>query len=409
MSTVCIFPFMHSVVLPNGSINLCCNAEVNEGMPNVADRGIDNILNNPRHIEVRRQMLAGERPSVCRRCWDSEALGIKSYRQQGNFNYLKYYPRTWFANKDGTISSGVKYFDVRFNNTCNLKCVMCSSGYSSAWIDDEKKLRAISTTEELSGVLAYRINLYDKESFKWAKDSEIVDAIIANANSVERIHFAGGEPLLAKQHTVLLNKLVELGLAPKLYLSYNTNGEYITKDLLDTWSKFKCVKVFYSLDHIESKNEYIRFPSNWQLHLEKFKLIEEHSPSNIKWKLLTTVSVLNVAYIPELVEWKRLMNFKKIHADMLDGDLFYGTILEHPTYLNMNVLPDSVKDQIKCKLQSYKFNNRHYRKIVNDILNYMYAESHTEHLPVLKEYLEGLDSIRGTDFRKTFPVLANIL
>lgn len=400
---------MHSVVLPNGDINLCCNAEVKAGMPNVADRGIDNILNNRQHVEVRRQMLAGGKPEVCRRCWDSEALGIKSYRQQGNFNYLKYYPRTWFANKDGNLSKGVKYFDVRFNNTCNLKCVMCSSSYSSAWIDDEKKLASMATTEQLAGELKYRINLYDKESFKWAKDKEIVETIIANADSLERIHFAGGEPLLAKQHTVLLNKLVELGIASKLYLSYNTNGEYITKELLETWSKFKRVKVFYSLDHIEDKNEYIRYPSKWRTHLDKFKLIEEHSTSNIKWRLLTTISALNVAYIPELVEWKRSMNFKKIHNDILDGSLFHGTILEHPKYLNMNVLPDNVKDQIKCKLQSYKFNNRSYQKIVNDVLNYMYAESHTEHLPALKEYLEGIDLIRGTDFRKTFPILATII
>jgi organic radical activating enzyme len=412
MKKICVLPFMHTLVLPNGDITLCCNSEVREDMPNVADAGLDNILNNEHHKHIRAEMLAGRQPDICRRCWDNEKLNIKSYRQQQNFTYLKYFPRLLTTKKDGTINAGVKYLDVRFNNTCNLKCVMCSSSYSSAWIDDEKKLMPLIQDDALNGELKYRINHYDKESFKWAKDNEILETIIKNAASLERIHFAGGEPLLSKQHDILLKELIKLKIAGRLFLSYNTNGEFITQETLDLWSHFKRVKVFYSLDDIAERNDYIRHPSKWSTHLDKFELIEENNPKSVDWRIAATVSVLNVAYLPEFVEWKISQNFKHIHNSRMDGRLLYANILEYPKYLNMNVLPIEVKNDIIKKLESYKVSKQyesHYGSIVYNMKNYIYNESHTEYLPVLKEYLDGLDKIRETDFRKTFPIIADLI
>ena len=39
------------------------------------------------------------------------------------------------------------------------------------------------------------------------------------------------------------------------------------------------------------------------------------------------------------------------------------------------------------------------------VLDFMDAEDHTDLLPALKEYLTHLDSVRKTDFKKTFPFL----
>jgi MoaA/NifB/PqqE/SkfB family radical SAM enzyme len=411
MKKLCVLPFMHTLIQTDGSIALCCNSENKDTMPNVTDEGIDNILNNPHHIKIRKQMLNGEMPEVCRRCWDNEEMGIKSFRQQQNFTYLKYFPRILSTDSQGVISAGVKYLDVRFNNTCNLKCIMCSSGYSTSWVDDEKKLIPMVESKDLKAELEYRVNTYDKEKYKWAKDEDILTAIIKNAHSLERLHFAGGEPLLSKQHNKLLESLIEMNLSKKLFLSYNSNGEFIDQEVLNLWSQFKRVKIFYSLDHIEDKNEYIRYPNKWSTNVEKFNLIESSSFSNIDWRIATTISVLNVAYIPEMVEWKIQQDFKKIHNNLFDGRLFHGNLLEGPRYLSMTVLPTDIKDQIKFKLQSYKVPKkykRNYNRIVNDILKYMYSESNTDQLPVLKEYLESTDLIRGTDFKKTFPILKDL-
>jgi MoaA/NifB/PqqE/SkfB family radical SAM enzyme len=402
------------MVEPDGNIQLCCNSVKKDDPANIVNLDVSNILNNHVHTRVRKDMLEGKLPSECERCWKSEELGIKSFRQQQNLTYLKYFPKMLNSSSAGKISSGVKYLDVRFNNTCNLKCVMCSSGYSSLWVEEEKTLQPLLTSEEVINDISSKISFYDKDRFKWGKDTDIVNTILKNASTLERLHFAGGEPLLSKQHNELLKDLIGIGVAKQLFLSYNTNGEYITEELLELWGQFKKVKIFYSLDHIEDKNEYIRFPSKWKTVQEKFELIESCSPNNIHWRISSTLSALNVAYLPEFVEWKIEQNFKKIHSRYIDGKLFHGTLLEYPKYLNPDVLPLEVKEQIRSKFNNYRLQvplayRRGYDKLVRDTTNFMFSSDNSHRLPALKDYLEGLDKIRGTSFRETFPIFKGII
>ena len=406
MKKICILPFMHTLILPNGSINLCCNSKVHDSLPTVQD-GVDDILNNPLHTKVRKEMLAGEQPDECNKCWTNEELDIRSYRQQQNLTYMKYFPRILIANKDGSSSSGVKFFDVRFNNTCNLKCVMCSSDYSSSWAEDEKNLIPIIEHTSLKEHFMHRHNHYNKESFKWGHDEEIVASIMSNASTIERLHFAGGEPLISKQHNILIKELIRLNIASKLYLSYNTNGEFINEETLSLWSHFKKVKVFYSIDSIKDKNEYIRYPSKWNLHESRLDWLDKETPTNISWRLLSTISALNIAYIPEMADWKLSKKYKNIHNNILDGNLFHACPLEHPKYLASNVLPMDIKEIIKEKL--FKFSNtRSYKKIATECINFMYSKDQEILLPELIEYLTGLDKLRGTNFRTAFPILKDL-
>jgi MoaA/NifB/PqqE/SkfB family radical SAM enzyme len=413
MKKICVLPFMHALIQPDGRIKLCCNSENDETMPTVSDTGINDILNNSHHVSVRKQMLAGEYPNVCKKCWKNEELKIESYRQQQFRTYPLHFFKIFNSSKDGIITNGVKYLDVRFNNTCNLKCVMCSSSYSSSWIEDERKLFESVSNKELKNDLNYKIETYDKDHYKWAVDHKIFDSIINNASSLERIHFAGGEPLLSKQHVPLLKELIKLNLHKKLFLSYNTNGEFIDQELLDLWSHFKRVKVFYSLDHYGEKNEYIRYPSKWETVEEKIKLIEESSPNNIDWRLLTTIGALNIGYIPELVDWKIEQQFKKIHCSILDGHLFHAMYLDYPRHLHSGIFTKEIKDYISNKLVNHKRKlSRKYRssysKIIEDNIKIMNDNDFSRHMPICKEYLENLDLLRGTDFRKVFPLLNNL-
>lgn len=408
MKKICVLPFLHTLIQPNGDIKLCCNSKNEEQMPNVTDQGITNILNNPHHIKIRQEMMQGKQPSACSQCWQNEAIGIESYRQQQFYTYPHYLFRLLKTN-DGVIDAGVKYLDVRFNNTCNLKCVMCSSEFSTSWVTDERLL-AKSKDQELSKTMTYRVENYDKESYKWAKDKDIVDAIIKNSNTIDRLHFAGGEPLLSKQHVPLLKELIANSACKRLYLSYNTNGEFINQELLDLWSHFKRVKIFYSIDQIEGKNEYIRYPSKWSTHTYIFDLIERSSPNNIEWKLLSTIGALNIFYIPEFVDWKLSINFKKIHNSWLDGRICYAKPIYYPVYLNASVLPAEFKSAVDAKLKNYTATlptkyHKEYKKIINENINFMNHADSSDQLPFLKNYLTELDSIRGTDFKKIFPDL----
>ena len=399
--TICTLPYMHSLILPNGDINLCCNAEVSNDMPSVND-GYDNILDNPRHNRIREQLKNGEKPVECNRCWVQERLGDKSYRQQQNIANLKYVPKALI---DGNPT--VKFLDVRFNNVCNLKCVMCSSGYSTSWVEDEKKLSSMITTPLVNNLVNSRIDSYNKDQFKWGKRNNIVDTIVNTAHTLDRLHFAGGEPLLAKEHTELLHKLIDTGNASKMYLSYNTNGEYINDEMLSMWSKFKKVKVFYSLDAFGSKNDYIRYPSVWKEHEDRLDYIDSNTPKNMSWRLLTSINVLNINYVPEFADWKLSKNYKNIHNSFLDGDLFHSSMVEYPSILNPNVLPIDIKNTVKDNLIKFS-NNKNYQKIANTCINYMMNWDQSHLLPDLESYLHGLDSIRGTNFKETFDIFNSV-
>lgn len=414
MKKVCIFPFMHALIQPDGKVKLCCNSENENSMPTVTEIGIDNILNNKHHVSIRKAMLNGEKPDVCKRCWKNESLGIESYRQQQFRTYPHHILKLFNTNKEGIISNGVKYLDVRFNNTCNLKCVNCSSEYSTSWIDDEKKIVEITTNKRLKEDFQHRTEVYDKERYKWAHDKEIFDSIIANAKSLDRLHFAGGEPLLSKQHIPLLKELIKLGLHKNLFLSYNTNGEFIDQELLDLWSHFKRVKIFYSLDHVYEKNEYLRFPSKWNTVEEKFDLIEESSPNNIDWRLLTTVNAINILYLPEFVDWKIRRNFKRIHNSWLDGRISHAMPVDYPRYLNAGVLPAHVKDVVQNKLNTYTSTlprryRSNYQKIIDDNISFMLETDYSFLIDNFRSLVTDLDTIRGTDFNKVFPELSTLL
>lgn len=87
MKKICVLPFMHSMIEPDGNVQLCCNSITTDNPTNIKDVQIDNILNSNTHVRVRKQMLDEQLPSECDRCWKSENFGIKSYRQQQNFTY----------------------------------------------------------------------------------------------------------------------------------------------------------------------------------------------------------------------------------------------------------------------------------------------------------------------------------
>jgi len=72
MKKLCVLPFIHSMVEPDGNIQLCCNSVKKDDPANIVNLDVSNILNNHVHTRVRKDMLEGKLPSECERCWKSE-------------------------------------------------------------------------------------------------------------------------------------------------------------------------------------------------------------------------------------------------------------------------------------------------------------------------------------------------
>lgn len=411
----CVLQYMHSQIATDGSVNLCCNSlDFKDDPVNINKIDVKDILNTPNHKKVRLDIEKGNRPEVCSMCWKDEDLGIESYRQQMNKRYSHYDYLYDQLGDDGSIDTKIKFIDLRFNNTCNLKCIMCSSQFSTSWISEEKKMLNEVVEEGNKEHLKSKINEYSSKSFKWSKEIENFEGILKFADDLERINFAGGEPLLAKAHIPFLQSLIDKGINKKIMLSYNTNACYITQEVLDLWSNFKSVKLLLSIDGVAEQLEYIRYPIVWKELLEKIDLIENCDYNNIYCTINLTLGALNIPYLKDIIDWKLKSKYKKIHYNEPTGDyLFYMMPLVYPNHLSIQVLPDNIKKQIVDDLEDYgktidsKF-LKSYNYIKNLAIKHMLDQDRSELLPQFIDYCNSLDKTRNLNFRKTFPIFKDL-
>ena len=71
-STICAQPFYGLQVNTDGSAGICC--EITDMLPgtNVTKQTFEQILNHDRYQEIRKSMLANQKPTACWRCYEKE-------------------------------------------------------------------------------------------------------------------------------------------------------------------------------------------------------------------------------------------------------------------------------------------------------------------------------------------------
>jgi sulfatase maturation enzyme AslB (radical SAM superfamily) len=249
----------------------------------------------------------------------------------------------------------------------------------------------------------------------------------AQIPNLKQVYFAGGEPLMIREHKWFLEEIIRQGYADKILIRYNTNGLLVDDEIIDLWKQFKKVKVGFSIDAIGDRNYYIRYPSDWAT-IEKNLHKLDNTPDNIQVSIATAIQILNIKHLADFAKWKITQNFKKVNLENTVGGIQAGGgiinmhLLYMPTYLSIKLLPPEDKAEVRrifAELANWLHAN--YRqdedfwkqnpygwKRWQGILNFMDAEDHTEQLPAFKEYIEKLEAIRGTDFKATFPELAHL-
>lgn len=427
-NTFCPIPWKHLSTQANGDLRVCCQcirapygkARKDDGtFYNGAvddDRGVRNA---EVFREIRRKMLAGERPSACELCWHEESLGKKSRR----LDELMHEDGSLFAKamklteKDGFIpveEFPVTHFDLRLGNNCNLKCRSCSPRDSSSWYDDHAKITLQDsffrrTPPKLDGRYAFKKTekgwTIDSKDFSWHEDSALLKRLEENLDHVERIYFTGGEPTLIKAHWRLLEKIIERGRAPHVWLDYNTNVSGVTEEWLLIWAKFKRVFLGCSIDGIGDKAVYLRPPVEWstiERNLEKISRAE----GNVVAAFCITVSAYNVLHYPEMLEYLWAKNWKNFDA------LPQGQVLENPSWMSVQVLPPQAKAAVREKYQ--RFFEKHsgrpgLKEKLDYILGHMDEKDASREFKTFLRRTEQLDKLRDQDIRKALPELIGTL
>lgn len=323
--SICVFPFAHSASTTVGKQVLCCNDDAGrleyEGSDSMLQKTVDEYWNNEEMVNIRLSMLAGEKIPRCKRCYQDEADGIRSYRQtlmdaQGRVV-------NWDDEKDCDIESdtidlepffgrfseeelrtGVlteKNYPITFDYRtmhCNLSCQTCSPAASTTY---HKKMRdaieedAKGKYPRLTNAAEVPLAKYDSRfpnrqkanEFEMRQADDIIRAI--DNRTLTDIYWAGGEPMMSPMHWKVMDTLYDLletdpEFVDSVQITYNTNltrtkwkGESVYKKL----SRFKGLSIVASIDGVDTTYSYIRHGADWSTVAENIKEYRKARSDNL--------------------------------------------------------------------------------------------------------------------------------
>jgi len=410
--TFCVLPWTHMATWTDGSALLCCVAK-NSYQHNLNDQTVSEIWNSDHWKDARKKMLAGQKVMACEHCYKEEAAGIRSHRINENVLWTRELGEDRIdelvsaTQEDGTLDEDLVTLDFRLGNTCNLQCVMCRPQDSSMWLNPGKKLFDVLESDA-KWDWKHKLEI-DTTKFEWYKKEKLWQDFEPMFGNIRHMIFAGGEPLLIKEHHRLLRKLVETGHSKHINLRYHTNGTVLPEEVLELWNHFGYVELMISMDAWGEHHDYVRYPADWNTILTNLKTLD-NTPDNIEVKILCTVHGLNIFYMPEFANNLLAQNFKKVGVRHHDG-LFHAGTVHWPKYLCTQLFPKSIKEAIRKKWESYTdlYELKQWKEKISYQLDFMDQSDLSEYYPSFLDYVNGLDKIRKTSFKETFPEFNTII
>ncbi len=326
----------------DGQYRLCCASLEGENKENIHTHTPQEWHDSEFHTSVRQQLANGQWPDACAPCKNLEAKGIQSQRQK---------PRPY--------GPGLSHFDLRFGNSCNLKCISCWNMSSSSIAEEAIDMHK-------AGVQPF-YSILDVPNFNWATE-ETLSKI--KTEDLKEVYLTGGEPMMVKHLPEFLEKLDR-----SVSLRFNTNCTIWNPKLEKILRKFDTVLMALSLDATDRRIDYIRYGSNWNEVNENAKRYADFC----KVDLTPTISVLNAHFTDDIKEYADKNNFG-----------YFENILNTPDWLNCKNAPDTLKN----KFQS------------SNVINWSKATADPAMIDFFRKRIIALDSWRKIKIKDYLPEVA---
>lgn len=347
---------------------------------NVHDVDLEYAFKSQGMGDLRYEFAAGKKPELCSNCWDEEAAGIKSLRQAGNdiFNlYHLHNPR------ELAQTETPKILDLKFGNVCNLKCRICDPFHSTTWNAEYQKDMSMPRDPR------YR----EIDSFMNEKNWKVLKKWIPG---LQRILFFGGEPLLQKDVYKTLDLIVEMNHAKDIEIGINTNSSIFDKKFVGHWDKFKHIDLMHSIDDIGPRFEYQRNPIKWDKAQDVMHKYNEAKRDNVRIIFYLTVSIFNVYYLPEILEW-----YKENYPE----HFIVVNMVHYPSHFSIINLPDKMKSDVAHRLkfineEDYNFE---YSGQVRAVIDFLAPNRDENEFQKALVEIKRADAFRKENFAATFP------
>ena len=261
----CSAPWEGLFINPDGDCRVCC---AGQSLGNLNKTTLEEIVNGETLSTVRNDILTKGHSNYCTNCMESEEKSGKSLRDGflkdfTDFDTSKFIPRT---------------LDIRWRNTCQLRCGYCNSEWSSAYAQWEGKTIRVSEKDWQTNVLDYI-----------KKDSEI-----------HTLNLLGGEPLLLKENLELLDQVDN-----KTSIGIVTNLSVVDVETLPVYQKLKTKFAAWlvSLEAIGNKFEYIRRNAKWSVTKSNYENLELDEITNGHKGCHMTYCILSAFSLVEVFDW----------------------------------------------------------------------------------------------------------
>lgn len=308
---ICILPWVHLHVAPDGETFPCgiCTAPERKTGNYHNTPSLTALMNTPALKALRRQMLKGDRPETCEKCWHIEEADPRATSMRKYYTLYKLRPFLGLIREtrsDGFIEAPkILSLDVRFSNVCNFKCRMCNPKQSSSLAKEWQKLNLLTHEAQL---VTYS-----------SRNKEVIEDILANLDYLTYLEFAGGECLIQEEHYILLEKLIERERTD-IELVYSTNLSTLRFrqwHATELWNQFESVDLRVSLDHIGEKGEYIRDGLRWDRFTSNLKVLRRDCP-HVKLGLNCVVSIFNILTLNDFINGiKQLVQLTEVPLERL--------------------------------------------------------------------------------------------
>lgn len=397
-------PFTGLATREDGAVKVCCRSQP---VGWIQEQSIEDIWNGAAMREVRRQVLCGERPEVCRPCFNLEDQGVESLRQR-HINgvipeaRINLYPNALDNLRDDyTMSFEFPTMEIKLNNLCNLKCRMCNPLDSTNWKDwdevkpfyEKENNYLVPTVAKLVKTPGQYIGPFDDTDHWWASFEKLLPYF-------RRVEFAGGEPLMDPQHYKILDMLKLY--AKNIEIKYATNGTTLGiskgRTIHDYWPYFKSVAVNVSLDGIHDVYDHIRSNSNFSEVEKNIKEIQT-IPNVSRVVGAFTAQAGNILQAAQCIDY--FINEMNI--------VFYSHRVSYPNVLSAQVLPQELKDLAISRLETisnqviafsnvvrYPLLETITQQQIRDNINYLQAKDQSHLWPDFLEFNRRLDQSRNS-------------
>jgi hypothetical protein len=411
--TFCSSPWFHLRVTYDGGYEFCRWAKNPEKLNSLQNQTLMQYYNSDQMKSLRTQLLSGEKSEYCSACYYEESFGKlngrirqlnKSAIDVTNFKlttrsspHFKNFE--YSLNNHGLANMTPVDLQIDLGNTCNSACIMCTPEASSRLEQEYHKLNKIN-----SKLFA------QPDSYKsWAKDANLVDRLVKELVAIPNlryIHFLGGETLYDESFYTICDQLIDNGVAKNVIVGTTTNGTIYNDQIQKFIENFKEFHLGISIESVSNLNDYIRWPGKIESilpNIDKFLKLREANPG-LFISLRITPNVFSVYELDKLFVF---MLENRVIAESCN-------ILHDPKCLQMELIPDDIRNEIKQKILAVinnygltKENVTNVRR--NDKINQVTSDVILDYYQFLCNY-KTPDDIENSrynlvDFIKTFESL----